>query len=188
MDKPGEMADAICSNIQLKLEVKQQILSEFDEKDRLIMLIEILKSEIEIMQVQKEILEKVKKNIDKSQREYYLREQLKIIQDELGDKDGIQGEVNEYREKLQKIKPPQDVRERIEKELERMLKIPTSSAESVVVMNYIQWLLDLPWTKETKESRSIKRAEKILEKDHYGLEKVKERILEFLSIESFRLR
>ena len=182
MDKLGEMADAICSNIQLKLEVKQQILSEFDEKDRLIMLIEILKSEIEIMQVKKEILEKVKKNIDKSQREYYLREQLKIIQDELGDKDGIQGEVNEYREKLQKIKPPQDVRERIEKELERMLKIPTSSAESVVVRNYIQWLLDLPWTKETKESRSIKRAEKILEKDHYGLEKVKERILEFLSI------
>lgn len=182
LNNPGEMADAIASNIQLKLDAKQRVLSAFNEQDRLIMIIEMLKAEIEIMQVQKEILEKVKKKIDKSQREYYLREQLKIIQNELGDKDGIQGEVNEYKEKLEKINPPLEVRDKIEKELQRMLRIPSASAESVVVRNYIQWLLDLPWTKETIESRSIKKAEKILEDDHYGLEKVKTRILEFLSI------
>jgi len=182
MEKPGEMADAIISNIHLKLEIKQQVLSEFDEENRLMMAIEILKSEIEIMEVQKEILEKVKKKIDKSQREYYLREQLKIIQNELGDKDGIQAEVDEYRAKLERLSPPQEVRERIEKELDKMIKMPSSSAESAVVRNYIQWLLDLPWTQETRESISIDKAEKILEKDHYGLEQVKERILEYLSI------
>lgn len=182
MEKPGEMADAIASNIQLRLEDKQKILSAFDEEERLLMVIKILKSEIEILNVQKDILDKVKKNIDQSQKEYYLREQLKIIQNELGDRDGIQGEINEYREKLNEIDPPQEVREKVEKELQRMLKIPAASAESVVVRNYIDWILDLPWTKETKESHNIKYAKKILEKDHYGLEKVKERILEFLSI------
>lgn len=182
MDKPGEMADAIASNIQLKLEDKQRILSSFDEEERLLMVINILKSEIEVLHVQKDILEKVKKNIDQSQKEYYLREQLKIIQNELGDKDGIQGEINGYKERLNKINPPKEVKEKIEKEFQRMIKIPSTSAESVVVRNYIEWLLDIPWTKETKESHNLKRAKKILEEEHYGLEKVKERILEFLSI------
>lgn len=182
MEKPGEMADAIASNIQLKLEDKQRILSSFDAEERLLMVIKILKSEIEILHVQKDILDKVKKNIDQSQKEYYLREQLKIIQNELGDRDGVQGEINEYRERLKEINPPQEVKEKVEKELQRMLKIPAASAESVVVRNYIDWILDLPWTTETKESHNIKYAKKILEKDHYGLEKVKERILEFLSI------
>ncbi|WP_058486587.1 endopeptidase La [Defluviitalea phaphyphila] len=179
MESPGKMADAIASNIQLKLENKQEILNVFNEEERLFKVINILKSEIEILNTQKEIMKKVKENIDKNQKEYYLREQLKIIQNELGDKDGIQGEVNEYRNKLNKINPPIEVKEKVEKELQRMLKIPLSSAESSVVRNYIEWILDLPWNKETN---NIKRAKKILEKDHYGLEKVKERILEFLSI------
>ncbi|NLK96579.1 MAG: endopeptidase La [Epulopiscium sp.] len=182
MEKPGEMADAIASNIQLKLEDKQRILGAFDEEERLLLVIQILKSEIEILHVQKDILDKVKKNIDQSQKEYYLREQLKIIQNELGDRDGIQGEINEYKARLNEINPPKEVKEKVEKELQRMLKIPAASAESVVVRNYIDWILDLPWSKETNESHNIKYAKKILEKEHYGLEKVKERILEFLSI------
>ncbi|NLK21135.1 MAG: endopeptidase La [Epulopiscium sp.] len=182
MDKPGAMADAIASNIQLKLEDKQRILGTFDEEQRLVVLIEILKSEVEVLKVQKEILEKVKKNIDKSQREYYLREQLKIIQKELGDKEGIQGEVNQYKERLDKIEPPLEVRKSLEKEFQRMLKVPSSSPESVVIRNYIEWILNIPWTKLTKESHSLRKAEKVLDEDHYGLGKVKERILEFLSI------
>lgn len=182
VNKPGEMADLIASNIQLKIDDKQEILSRFDPEERLISMIHILKKESEILNIQRSIQVKVKENIDQTQKEYYLREQLKVIQDELGDKDGIKGEVNEYKRRLKEIKAPAEVSEKVQKELDRMLKIPPGSSEAVVVRNYIEWVLDIPWNQSTKESKDLKKAEKVLDKDHYGLEKVKERILEFLAI------
>ncbi len=181
-EKPGEMADIIAANIQMRIDQKQEILSKFDPEDRLITMIRILKSEIEILNIQKNIQQKVKENIDQTQKEYYLREQLKVIQDELGDRDGIKGEVTHYRTKLMEVNPPEEVREKVSKELDRMLKIPIGSAEGVVVRNYVEWVLDLPWYHKTKEYQDLHKAEKILHQDHYGLEKVKERILEYLAI------
>ncbi|NLY42514.1 MAG: endopeptidase La [Clostridiaceae bacterium] len=178
----GQLADVIAANIVLKQEDKQEILNEFDAKKRLERVIVILSREIEILEIEKSISAKVKKQIDKNQREYYLREQLKAIQSELGDKDGIAAEVEEYRNKIANAGLPEDVEKKALKELDRLSKMPQGSAEGSVVRNYLDWILDLPWNKTTEESFDIKKAEEILEAEHYGLEKVKERILEYIAI------
>lgn len=182
VESPGAMADLMIANIPLEVEKKQLILGTLDQKERLYKTIEILQSEIEILSIQKDISSKVRQNIDKSQKEYYLREQLKIIQDELGEKDGIKGEVEAYRKQLAKIKAPKEVQEKVEKELERLLKISPASPEGGVIRSYIDAVLDLPWNKLTKENADMVKAEKILNEDHYGLEKIKERILEYLAV------
>lgn len=182
IDSPGEMADLMIANIPLDVEKKQGVLSCFDQKERLYKIIEILQEEVEILSIQKDIANKVRKNIDKTQKEYYLREQLKIIQDELGEKDGVKSEVEGYREKLNKIKPPKEVYEKVEKELERLLKISSASPEGGIIRTYIDSVLELPWDKHTKENDDINEAEKVLNQDHYGLEKIKERILEYLAV------
>ena len=124
----------------------------------------------------------MRKNIDKSQKEFYLREQLKIIQDELGEKDGIKAEIGVYRERLDKIAPPEDIRKKLDKELDRLLKVSPASPESGVIRTYIDTVLELPWEASTKENGNMKKAEKILNEDHYGLTKIKERILEYLAV------
>jgi ATP-dependent Lon protease len=182
IEDPGQLADVIAANIILKQESKQEILNEFDPKARLEQLIVILSKEIEILEIEKSISARVKKQIDKNQREYYLREQLKAIQSELGDKDGITAEVEEYKEKIAKAALPEEVEKKALKEVDRLLKMPAGSAEGSVVRNYLDWILDLPWDKTTEERFDLKQAEEILDADHYGLEKVKERILEYLAI------
>ena len=132
--------------------------------------------------MEQQLAQKVKERIDKNQREYYLREQLKVIQDELGDTDGIKAEVEEYKQKINKLKTVKDTKEKLMKEVDRFSKMPPSSAESSVIRNYLDTVLSLPWNKLSKESFDIKNAEKILNEDHYGLEKVKERVLEYLAV------
>ena len=182
VESPGAMADLMIANIPLDVEKKQTILGILDQDERLYQTVEILQEEVEILSIQKDITSKVRKNIDKSQKEYYLREQLKIIQDELGEKDGIKGEIETYRQRLQEINPSKEAKEKLEKELDRLLKASPSSPESGVIRSYIDAVLDLPWQKVTKENDDMSQAERILNEDHYGLEKIKERILEYLAV------
>ena len=178
----GELADIISGNIALSVEDKQAILSEFDIKGRIEKLIACLIKEIDILEIEKNISSKVKQQIDKVQKEYYLKEQIKAIQNELGDKDGVAGEVNEYRAKLEVVNPPEEVREKVEKELDRLLKMQSGSAEGSVIRNYVECVLELPWNEKTEDIIDLKKAKEILDEDHYGLEKVKDRIIEYLAV------
>jgi ATP-dependent Lon protease len=181
-DDIGQLSDMIASSMFLKVEQKQEILDEFNPVKRAERLLNILVRETEILEVERNINARVRKQIDKMQKEYYLREQLKAIQSELGDKDGVAGEVKEYREKLKKANFPKEVEEKVHKELDRLIKMQSGSAEGSVIRTYLDWIFDIPWTKKTDEIIDLDRAEKILDEDHYGLEKVKERILEYLAI------
>lgn len=186
IEDAGQLADVVTSNIFLKVDQKQEILNEFHSKDRLEKILEILIKEIEILEVEKNINAKVRKQIDKMQKEYYLREQLKAIQTELGDKDGITGEVEDYKERLKEAKLPEEVEKKVLKELDRLLKMPQGSAEGSVIRTYLDWIFDIPWNKKTEEILDLKKAEEILDEDHYGLEKVKERIVEYLAVRSLK--
>jgi len=181
-DDIGQLSDMIASGLLIKAEQKQEILDEFDPVKRAEKLLEILLKESEILKVERNINAKVRKQIDKMQKEYYLREQLKAIQSELGDKDGITAEVEEYREKLKEANFPEEVEKKVLKELDRLIKMQPASAEASVIRTYLDWIFDIPWTKKTDEILDLDRAEKILDEDHYGLEKVKERIIEYLAV------
>jgi ATP-dependent Lon protease len=178
----SNLSDIIANSIPLKIEQKQEILNEFYPEVRLEKMLEILTREVEILEIEKNINAKVRKQIDKVQKEYYLREQLKAIQNELGDKDGVVGEVEEYREKLKNANFSEEIEKKVLKELDRLLKMPSGSAEGSVIRTYLDWIFDLPWNKATEEIVDLDRAEEILAEDHYGLEKVKERILEYLAV------
>jgi len=182
LEEPGRLADVVASHLNLKLSDRQSILEAISVKARLERLCAILAKEMEILELERKINLRVRKQMEKTQKEYYLREQLKAIQKELGDKDDRGAEVDELREKIKKAKLPKEVHERAMRELERLEKMPPMVAEAMVVRNYLEWILDLPWNKETKDRLNIKVAEDILNEDHYGLEKVKERILEYLAI------
>lgn len=182
----SQVSDIIANNIPLKVEQKQAILSEFHPLRRVEKLLEILYQEIEILEIEKDINTKVRKQIDKLQKEYYLREQMKAIQTELGDREGVAGEVEEYREKLKSAELPEEVEKKVQKELDRLLKMPQGSAEGGVIRTYLDWIFDLPWNKSTQEHIDLKSAEEILEKDHYGLTKVKERIIEYLAVQKLK--
>ena len=182
VEESGRLADLIASHLSLKIEDKQNLLDAVSVKERLEKLCEIIGREMEILELEKKIGVRVRKQMEKTQKEYYLREQLKAIQKELGDKDDRAAEVEEYRQRLKEQNLPKDVADKITKEIERLEKMPPMVAESAVIRTYLDWLLALPWTKETADCLDIVSAESILEEDHYGLEKVKERILEYLSI------
>lgn len=177
-----EMMDIIIGHIVLEVEKKQAILECLDIKERMFKIITILEAEIEILTLQKEIFNKVKQNIDQSQKEYFLREQVKIIQEQLGDKDGIQGDIDKYNEQLKNT--PEFVKEKIEKEIRRLKNTPASSPDNGNIRTYIETVLDIPWNHYTKENIQLKKAAEILDKEHYGLEKVKERVLEYLAVRS----
>lgn len=174
--------DTIAANIYLKSSQKQEILEEFDIKKRLELIYSILLEEIDILKIEKKITLRVKKQMNKVQKEYYLREQLKAIQKELGEEEDINSEADEYREKLKKIKAPKTTKEKIEKEIDKFSKISSMSPDVSVSRNYLDTIFSLPWNKETKDKLDIVKAQAILDEDHYGLEKVKERILEYLAI------
>lgn len=178
----GQLSDIVASNMLLKIEQKQEIMDEFHPVLRMEKLLGILMNEIEILEVEKNISARVRKQIDKMQREYYLREQIKAIQTELGDKEGVVGEVEEYREKLKNATLPEEVEKKVIRELDRLLKMPSGSAEGSVIRTYLDWIFDLPWNVKTNEVIDLEKAQVILEEDHYGLEKVKERIIEYLAV------
>ena len=183
IDEPGRLADVIASHLPLKIADKQTIVETLNVQARLEKLLSLIHNEKEVLELEKKINSRVKKQMEKTQKEYYLREQMKAIQKELGEKEGRMGEVEELREKLTNLKAPEEIKEKIDKEIDRLEKIPTSSAEGGVVRNYIDWLLDLPWLHETEDDLSLEKAEKVLDEDHYGLEKVKERVLEYLAVQ-----
>jgi len=183
IEEPGRLADIVTSHLPLQVKEKQEILEAIDIKERLAIVIEYINNEREILQLEKKIGERVKRSMERTQKEYYLREQMKAIQKELGDKEGKTGEVAVLTEKIEQAGMPEHIELVALKELDRYEKIPSSSAESSVIRNYIEWLIALPWSVSTKDDHNILKAEKILDKEHYGLEKVKERVLEYLSVQ-----
>ncbi|SIQ18164.1 ATP-dependent proteinase. Serine peptidase. MEROPS family S16 [Peribacillus simplex] len=183
IEEPGRLADIIASHLPLKLKEKQEVLETIDMKERLSRVIEIINNEKEVLFLEKKIGQRVKRSMERTQKEYYLREQMKAIQKELGDKEGKTGEIEVLNEKIEEADMPEHIKETALKELDRYEKVPSSSAESSVIRNYIEWLISLPWTKATKDDLNIHKAEKILNRDHHGLEKVKERVLEYLAVQ-----
>src|SRR4051794_33146276 len=183
IDEAGRLADTVAAHLPLKLEQKQQVLEMFDVKARLEHLLSQLETEIDILQVEKRIRGRVKRQMEKSQREYYLNEQVKAIQKELGE--GEEGaDLEEMEKKIRKAHMHKDARKKAEAELKKLKLMSPMSAEATVVRNYIETLINLPWKKKSKISRDIRAAQEILDKDHYGLEKVKERIVEYLAVQT----
>ncbi|WP_064092531.1 endopeptidase La [Rossellomorea aquimaris] len=183
IDEPGRLADIVASHLPLKMKEKQAVLETLDIKKRLQMVIETINNEKEVLSLEKKIGQRVKRSMERTQKEYYLREQMKAIQKELGDKEGKTGEVEDLTSKIEQANMPEEVELTALKELARYEKVPSSSAESSVIRNYIEWLVSLPWSTETEDQLDIKRSEMILNRDHYGLEKVKERVLEYLAVQ-----
>jgi len=183
IDEAGRLADTVAAHLPLKLEQKQQVLEMFEIKKRLEHLLSQLETEIDILQVEKRIRGRVKRQMEKSQREYYLNEQVKAIQKELGE--GEEGaDLEEMEKRVRRAHMPKDARRKAESELKKLKLMSPMSAEATVVRNYIDTLVNLPWRKKSRISKDIKQAQTILDKDHYGLEKVKERIVEYLAVQT----
>ncbi|MDZ4785669.1 MAG: endopeptidase La [bacterium] len=182
IEDPSRLADAIVVQLNLKLEDKQDILETINPTERLEKILAQMKSEIEILQVEKRIRTRVKKQMEKTQKEYYLNEQMRAIQKELGEKDDFRNEIQELDEKLRAKNMPDEAREKTEKEIRKLKMMSPLSAEATVVRNYVDWMLALPWNEVSEEEIDIDKAREILDEDHYGLGKVKERILEFLAV------
>ncbi len=182
IEEPGRLADIISSHLVLKVSQKQEILEAETFKERLEKLSGILSREMDILEIERKINLRVRKQMEKTQKEYYLREQMKAIQKELGEKDERTAEADEYREKIEEVKLPEDVEEKALKEVDRLEKMPPAAAESVVIRNYLDWILALPWGVQTEDRLDLDMAEQILDEDHYGLKKVKERIIEYLAV------
>jgi len=185
IEEPGRLSDTISSHLSFKLEDKQEILETINPAERLEKLYEKIQSEVEIMQIEKKIRGRVKKQMEKAQKEYYLTEQMRAIQKELGEKDDLKSEIQEFEDKVKKKKMPEESEQKVKKEIKKLKQMSPMSAEATVVRNYIDWLLSLPWEGESTDDRiDIDEAQKILDDDHFGLEKPKERILEYLAVQA----
>src|SRR5687767_12070321 len=182
VEDPGKLADTIASHLVLAVEEKQNLLDIFSPQDRLQRILAILEGEVDKLQVDKRIQGRVKKQMERAQKEYYLNEKMKAIQKELGRKDERVNEVEELRKKIELARMPKDAEDRAVQELKRLESMPPMSAEATVSRNYLDWLIAVPWSRRTKERKDLVAAERILNEDHYGLEKVKERIVEFLAV------
>jgi len=183
IEEPGRLADTIAAHMSLKVEEKQKILEMSDLRERLEHLIGLMEAEIDLLQVEKRIRGRVKRQMEKSQREYYLNEQMKAIQKELGDLDEGGNELDELARKIEEAGMSKEAREKAESELNKLRMMSPMSAEATVVRNYIDWMINVPWKKRSKVRHDLAKAEAVLEADHYGLEKVKERILEYLAVQ-----
>jgi ATP-dependent Lon protease len=183
IDDPSRLADTIAAHMSLKLDEKQEILEIQDPRERIEHIMSKIEGEIDLMQIEKRIRGRVKQQMEKSQREYYLNEQMKAIQKELGDMDDAPNEVEDLQRKIEESGMPKEAREKADSELNKLKMMSPMSAEATVVRNYIDWLVSVPWKKKSKIRRDLAQAEKVLEEDHYGLEKVKERILEYLAVQ-----
>ena len=182
IENPGELADIIVAQLNLKLEDKQAVLEILDPTKRLEHLLNLMTGEIEILEVEKKIRTRVKKQMEKSQKEYYLNEQMQAIQKELGEKDDYQAELEDLTTKCNDKKMPKEAKDKVHKEIKKLKMMSPMSAEATVVRNYIDWVLSLPWQEYSEDRHDVKNAKKILDHDHWGLEKVKERILEYLAV------
>ena len=182
IDELSTFADIVASHLDIKIEEKQELLEMLDVCERLNKLYEVLIREIEIMKIEQDISAKVKSQVNQNQKEYYLREQMRAIQDELGIDEDVENEQNEWLKKLEELHLPEKTHQKIEKEIKRFTKMQPMSAESTVSRTYIETILALPWNKSSESEVDLKRAEEILEEDHYGLEKVKDRILEYIAV------
>src|SRR5512139_2917803 len=182
VDDPGKLADTIAAHLLVGVDEKQNLLEIISPVERLARIAGILEAEVDKLQVDRRIQSRVKKQMEKAQKEYYLNEKMKAIQKELGRKDEKGNEVDDLKKKIERAKMPADVEEKAIQELKRLEAMPPMSAEATVSRNYLDWLIAVPWTKRTRERRNLKAAERILNDDHYGLEKVKERIVEFLAV------
>ena len=182
IDEPGRLADLTAANLELKVNEAQQILEVADPLQRLKRVFELLTRELELLDIQSKISTEAKGEMDKLQKQYFLRQQMKAIQKELGEGTEIQEEITAYKEKLTKLKVSPEVKEELEKQINRLSQMHPESAETAVVRNYLDWMFDLPWNKSTVDNLDLKKAKQILDEDHYGLERVKERILEYLGV------
>jgi ATP-dependent Lon protease len=184
IDDPGRLADTIVAHLGIKLEDRQNLLETFNAAERLEKVLGHMRAEIEILEVERRIRSRVKKQMERSQKEYYLNEQMRAIQKELGEKDEFKNEIQEIEEKLKQKKLSAEAKDKVEKELKKLKMMSPMSAEATVVRNYIDWIISLPWNEFTDDKLDINEAERVLEEDHFGLEKVKERILEYLAVQS----
>jgi ATP-dependent Lon protease len=184
VDDPGKLADTIAAHLLVGVDEKQNLLEIISPIERLNRIAGILEIEVDKLQVDRRIQSRVKKQMEKAQKEYYLNEKMKAIQKELGRKDEKGSEIDELKKKIEQSRMPKDVEEKAVQELKRLEAMPPMSAEATVSRNYLDWLIAVPWHKKTRENRDLKHAEKVLNEDHYGLEKIKDRILEFLAVRS----
>ncbi|MGZ3593316.1 MAG: endopeptidase La [Syntrophales bacterium] len=184
IDSPSKLADVVASHISLKLEEKQKLLEIFDVNERLEAVYELMLGEIEIMEVEEKIKRRVKKQMEKTQKDYYLNEQMRAIQKEMGEKDDFRNEIAELEKRLKQKKLSEEAHKKVRHEIKKLQMMAPMSAEATVVRNYIDWLLDMPWAEKTENKHTLKESEVILEEDHYGLKQVKERILEYLAVQS----
>ncbi|WEK55336.1 MAG: endopeptidase La [Candidatus Cohnella colombiensis] len=183
IDEPGRLADVITSHLSLKIKDKQEILETVKVRPRLMKLLDFLNNEREVLELERKINQRVKKQMEKTQKEYYLREQMKAIQKELGEKEGRAGEVEELRAQLEEAELPEKIYTKVVKEIDRLEKMPAASAEGAVIRTYVEWLLTLPWSKQTEDHLDLAEAERIMEEEHSGLDKPKERVLEYLAVQ-----
>lgn len=188
IEEPGSLADIVTSHLSLNIKDKQKLLETFHVIDRLHLLLDLLADEKKVLDLEMQIGKRVKTSMEKTQKEYYLREQLKAIQEELGTSSGTGTEVDELRGRIEEAGMPEQILEVALKELDRFEKTPPNSGETSIIRNYLEWLITLPWTEETEDNIEIEKAQEILDADHYGLEKVKERILEYLAVQKLTKR
>jgi len=186
LDDSGRLADVVASNLELKVEDAQTVLEKLDAADRLRRVNDLLAKEINVLLVQQEINSQAKGEIDRSQREFYLRQQLKAIQLELGEGNELAEEIAQYREKMAEAKMPENVEEEVERQIKKLERMHPDAAESATLRNYLDVMVNLPWSKSSEENLDLKRAQQILDEDHYGLEKVKERIVEALAVRKLK--
>ena len=183
LDDPAELAHMIAGALRIKTEEKQELLEERDVARRLRRLSELLARELELISIGSKIQSQVQSEMEKGQREYFLRQQMKAIQEELGEADGQRAEVEELRERIEAAELPEHARKQADRELRRFERLPPQSAEHGVIRNYLEWIVDLPWSRSTDDDLDLKKARRILDRDHYDIDKVKERILEFLAVQ-----
>ena len=186
IDEPSDLAHLIAGALRISIEEKQELLEEVDVGKRLRRLAQILARELEVIQIGSRIQSQVESEIDKGQREFFLRQQMKAIQDELGESDEQQAEINELRERLEAAQLPEHAQQAAERELSRLEKLPPAAAEHGVIRTYLEWLVELPWAERTEDNLDIAHARKVLDADHYDLEKVKDRILEYLAVRKLK--
>src|SRR5213594_2765333 len=186
IDEPGRLSDLVASNLDLKIDKAQEVLEVLDPVGRLRRVHELMAKEIGVLEIQNDINTQARGEMDKSQREFYLRQQMKAIQQELGEGNELQEEIEQYRRKIKKAKMPSEVSEEAERQLGRLERMHPDAAETATLRNYLDWMVSLPWSKYTKDNLDLKKAQKILDEDHYGLEKIKERIVEHLAVRKLK--
>src|SRR5438105_11397290 len=186
LDDPGRLADLVASNLDLKVDKAQEVLELLEPIDRLRRVHQLMTKEVEVLEIQNDINTQARGEMDKNQREFYLRQQMKAIQQELGEGNELQEEIETYRTKVKKAKMPPEVAEEADRQLGRLERMHPDAAETATLRNYLDWMVSLPWTKATKDNLDLKKAQKILDEDHYGLEKIKDRIIEHLAVRKLK--